>query len=73
MSNDNQVEEIVICISSRIQPSVVGVTLLDERILRSRLKHTLAFISVLAVYSLTETCETKEKEMFYAKLYFVLD
>ena len=38
-----------------------------------RLKHSLGFMSVVAVYAPTEVCETEEKEMFYAKLDSVLD
>ena len=41
--------------------------------MRLRLKLSLGFISVVAVYALTEVCETKEKEMFYAKLDSLLE
>ena len=41
--------------------------------MRLRLKHTLGFMSVVAVYVLTEASQTEEKEMFYAKLDSVLD
>ena len=40
---------------------------------RLRLKNSLGFMSVVAVYAPTEVCETEEKEMFYAKLDSVLD
>ena len=40
--------------------------------MRLRLKHSLGFMSVVAVYAPTEVCETEEKEMFYAKLDSVL-
>ena len=42
--------------SSRLQPSVVEVTPVDERIMRLRLKHSLGFVSVVAVYAPTEVC-----------------
>ncbi|KAG0721860.1 putative 39S ribosomal protein L45, mitochondrial [Chionoecetes opilio] len=35
--------------------------------------HTLGFMSLVAVYTPTEVCETEENEMFYAKLDSVLD
>ena len=38
-----------------------------------RLKHTLGFMSLIAVYAPTEVCGADEKKMFYAKLDFVLD
>ncbi len=37
-----------------------------------RLKHTLSFMSLVAVYAPTEMCETEE-ETFYGKLDSVLD
>ena len=41
--------------------------------MRLKLKHSLGFMSVVAVCAPTEVCETEEKEMFYAKLDSVLD
>ena len=41
--------------------------------MRLRLKHTLGFMSLVAVYTPTEVCGADEKEMFYAKLDSVLD
>ena len=72
-SNGHHVKGVAIGVSSRLQPSVVEVTPVDERIMRLRLKHSLGFMSVVAVYAPTEVCETEEKEMFYAKLDSVLD
>ncbi|KAG0717656.1 Craniofacial development protein 2 [Chionoecetes opilio] len=64
---------VAIGISSKQQPSVVEVTPVDERIMRVRMKHTLGFMSLVAVYAPTEMRKTEEKEMFYAKLDSVLD
>ena len=41
--------------------------------MRLRLKHTLGFMSLVAVYTPTEVCGADEKEMFYAKLDSVLN
>ena len=71
MSNGHHVKGVAIDISSRLQPSVVEVLPDDEHIRQLRLKHSLGFMSVVAVYAPTEVCET-EKERFYAKLDSVL-
>ena len=68
MNNGARLKGVTIDVSSRLQPSVVEVILVDERIMRLRLKHTLGFMSLVAVYAPTEVCGADEKEMFYAKL-----
>ena len=73
MSNGTRLRGVAVAISSRLQPSVVEVTPVDERIMRVRMKHTFGFISLVAVYAPTEMREIEEKEMFYAKLDSVLD
>ena len=73
MSDGARLRGVAIGISSQLCSSVVEVTPVDERIMRVRLKHTLGFMSLVAVYAPTEMCETEEKEMFYAKLDSVLD
>ena len=64
---------VAIGISSRLRSSVVGVTPVDERIMLLRLKHTVGFMSMVAVYAPTETSGLEEKEMFYAKLDSVVE
>ena len=69
MSNGHHVhhvKRVAIGVSSRLQPSVVEVTPVDERKMRLGLKNSLGFMSVFAVYAPIEVCETEEKEMFYA-------
>ncbi len=44
-------EGVAVRISSQLQSSVTGVTPVDERIILVRLKHTLGFMSLIAVYS----------------------
>ncbi|MFV0264599.1 MAG: endonuclease/exonuclease/phosphatase family protein, partial [Kluyvera sp.] len=73
MSNGARLRGVAIGISSKLQPFVVEVTPVDERIMRVRLKHTLGFMSLIAVYAPTEVCETEVKEVFFAKLNSVLD
>ena len=72
-SNGTRVRGVAVAISSKLWPFVVEVTPVDERIMRVRLKHTLGFMSLVAVYAPTEVYKIEEKEMFYAKLDSVLD
>ena len=58
MSNGHHVKGVAMSISSRLQQSVVEATPADERIMQLRLKHILGFMSVVAVYTLTELYET---------------
>ena len=73
MSNGHHVKGAAIGVSSRLKPSVVEASPVDERIMQLRLKHSLGFMSVVAVYAPTEVCETEEKKKLYAKLNSVLD
>ena len=66
MSNGACLRRVAIGISSRLQPSVVEVIPVDEHIMRLRLKHTLGFMSLVAVYAPTEMSGANKKEMFYA-------
>ena len=72
MSNGVRLKGAAIGISSRLQPFVVEVTTVDERIMQMRLKNTLGFMLLVAVYAPTNLYEADE-EMFYAKLDSVLD
>ena len=64
---------VAVGISSRLQSSVVRVTPVDERIMLVRLRHTLGFISLIAVYAPTEVSVPEEKDLFYAKLDSVVE
>ena len=66
-------EGVAIAISNRLQPSVVEVAPVDERIMVMRLKHSFGFMSLVAVYAPTDTSKPEVKEMFYAKLTSVAD
>ena len=70
-SNGHHVKGVVIGISSRLQPSVVEVTPVDEHIMQLRLKHSLGFMSVIAVYyGPTEVCERRSCSMPNSTLYW---
>ncbi|XP_069980162.1 craniofacial development protein 2-like [Penaeus vannamei] len=57
----------------RLQPSVVEVTPVTERIMVMRLKLAIGFISIIAVYAPIDVCKLDVKEMFYTKLASVSD
>ena len=59
---------VAVAVSSRLASSVHSVTPIDERILLVRLKHTVGYISLIAVYAPTEQSQLDVKEAFYAKL-----
>ena len=60
MSNGHRVKGVAKGIFSRLQPSVGEVTPV-ERIMRLRLKHSLGFMSVVAVYAPTEVCVRSQR------------
>ena len=66
-------EGVAVAILNHLCPAVVRVTPVDERIMVVRMKHTLGFISLIAVYAPTEMGSLDSKEMFYAKLDSVTD
>lgn len=66
MSNDTYLRRIAMGSPSQMKLFVVEVT-------QVRLSHTSGFMSFVAVYSLNEMCETKEKEMFHAKDDFIFN
>ena len=73
MNHGARPKGVAVGFSSRLQPFVVEVIPVDECIMRLRLKHTLGFMSLVAVYAPTEKCGADKKKMFYAKLDSVLD
>ena len=72
MSNGACLRGVALGILSRLQPFVVEVTPVNERIMRLRLKHTLGFMSLAAVYTPTKMNEADEM-MFFAKPNSILD
>ena len=72
-ANGHHLQGVAIAVSGRLQPSVVEVIPVDERIMVMRLKLSLGFMSLIAVYAPTDVCKLDVKEMFYAKLASVSD
>ena len=72
MNNGARCKEVARGISSKLHQSAVEVIPVDECIMRMRLKYTLDFMSLAALYAFTEMCE-RNKETLYVKLNFILD
>ena len=72
-SDGKRTEGVAVAVADRFLSSVAKVTPVDERIMLVRLKHTLGFISLVAVYAPTEKSKLGNKEMFYTKLESILD
>lgn len=64
---------VAVGIFSRLQPFLVEVTTVDERIMQVRMQHTLGFTPHVAVSVPTDVCEATEKDALYNKLNFLLD
>ncbi|XP_069979432.1 uncharacterized protein [Penaeus vannamei] len=67
-SDSHHFQGVAIAISGRIQNSVVEVTSVDERIMVLTLKLAFGFMSLIAVYALTDVCKLDVRELFYTKL-----
>ena len=52
---------------------ITEVTLVNERIMRLRISHTLRVFSLVSVCAPTGLCEFSANEAFYAKLQMVVD
>lgn len=63
-SNGTQLRGVAIATPSQLQMSVVVVTLADKRMMPVRLKHTLGFLSLIAVYAPTEMHKSEEKGIY---------
>ena len=59
-------------VTDRFLSSVTKVTPVDECIMLVRLKHTLGFLSLVAVYAPFERSTLRDKEIFYTKSESVL-
>lgn len=59
---------VAIDISFLLQSYDFGLTPVNEHMMQIRLKQTLLFIYLNAIYSLSEMYNLKKKEMFYERL-----
>ena len=59
--------------SNKLTPMIIEVTLVNERIMRLRICHSLGVISLVSVYAPTEASDLTVKDTFHAMLKTVVD
>ena len=52
---------------------IIEVTLVNEHIMRRRIRHSLGVVSLVSVYAPTEASDLTVKDTFYATLESVVD
>ena len=60
-------------VSNKLTAMIIEVTLVNERIMRLRICHSLSVISMVSVYALIEASDLTMKDAFYATLESVVD
>lgn len=63
----------VLTVSDLIIPSTETVREVDDRIMLVMPKHSLVFVSLVAVYATIEVTEAEKTEMYYTQSISVLD
>ena len=52
---------------------IIEVTLVNERMMRQRIRHSLSVVSLVSVYALIEANDLTVRDAFYATLESVVD
>ena len=64
---------VAVAVSNKLIPMIIGVTPVNERIMRRRIHHSLSVVSLVFVYAPTEANDLTVKDAFYAMLESVVD
>ena len=59
--------------SNKLTPLIIEVTLVNEHIMRIRIRHSLGVVSLVSGYALIEESDLTMKYTFYATLESVVD
>ena len=59
---------VAVAVSTQLTPMIIEVTLVNEHIMRLRIRHSLGVISLVSVYALTDASDLTVKDAFYATL-----
>ena len=60
-------------VSNKLTPMIIEVTLVNERVMRRRIHHSLGVVSLVSGYAPTEESGLTMKDAFYAMLESVVD
>ena len=66
-------KEFGVAVSNKLSSMIIEVALVNERIMRRRIHHSLGVISLVSVYAPTEVSDLTVKETFSAMLESVVD
>ena len=72
-SDGYHAQGVAVVVSSKLTPMINEVTLVNERIKKRRIRHSLGVISLVSVYAPTEVSDLTVKDAFYATLESVVD
>ena len=64
---------VAVDVSIKLTSMIIEVTLVNERIMRLRIGHSLGVISLVSVFAPSETSDLIVKDAFYATLESVID
>ena len=64
---------VAVAVSNKLTPMIIEITLVNERIMRLRIRHSLGVVSLVSVYPPTEVSVLTVKDAFYATLESVVD
>ena len=72
-SDGDHAQGVAVAVSNKLTPTITEVTLVNERIMRLRIRHSLGVISLVSVYAPNEASNLTMKDTFYATLESVVD
>ena len=67
-SDGYHAQGVAVAVSNKLTSMIIEVTLVNERIMRLRICHSLGVISLVSVYAPTEVSDLTVKDTFYATL-----
>ena len=72
-SDGYHAQGVAVVVSNKLTLMMIELTLVNERIMRLMIRHSLGVISLVSVYALTEASDLTVKNAFYATLESVVD
>ena len=72
-SEDCNAQGVAVTVSNKLIPMIIEVILVNERIMRLRIRHSLGVVSLVSVYAPTAASDRTMKDAFYAVLKSVVD